>query len=212
MLDTVDALADRLLDTFACWGGPHGFARAVQSGAADACGLCAVVRSTRWIGSVPRPPTSPLRCGAPAVRRGMPAPRGALNVFCAREIERQRLETIVCIRRLTGASRSALADVADAVGIGFLRVFLPDQLRHARVVSAGLCIVCAQQPATNGQRCALCAATANARRRLEYQRRKAARICIRPGCGRASDGETVYCAEHRRQNAERCKVMRRAAG
>ena len=43
MPDTVDGLADRLLDAFACWGGPHGFMRAVQAGEPDACGLCAVV-------------------------------------------------------------------------------------------------------------------------------------------------------------------------
>ena len=131
-----------------------------------------------------------------------------MNVFCAREIEAVRLETILYIRRLTGGRRSALADVADAVRVGFLRVYLPDALRHARAVTAGLCIYCHEHPATNGQRCALCAATANARRRQEYQRRKAAGICTRPGCGRPNDGATIYCADHRLANAEKLQRLR----
>ena len=75
MLDTVDALADRLLDTFACWGGPHGFARAVQSGAADACGLCAVVEvyAAQRLGATSADVAGALRRAA--VRRGMAAPR-----------------------------------------------------------------------------------------------------------------------------------------
>ena len=43
MPDTVDALADRLLDAFDGWGGPHGFMRAVHAGEPDARALCAVV-------------------------------------------------------------------------------------------------------------------------------------------------------------------------
>ena len=129
-------------------------------------------------------------------------------MWTAAEIERARLDTIIRIQRLTGARRSALGDVVDAVGLGSLRVFLPDALRHARAVSAGLCIYCHKRPATKGQRCALCAAAANARRRLEYQRRKAAGVCIRPGCGRPNDGATIYCADHRLANAEKLQRLR----
>ena len=75
MLDTVDALADRLLDAFACWGGPDGFARAVQSGEPDACGLCAVVEvyAAERIGATSADVAGALRRAA--VRRGMPPPR-----------------------------------------------------------------------------------------------------------------------------------------
>ena len=97
-----------------------------------------------------------------------------MNVFCARDIEAVRLETIIPYMpktRLTGVDSAPhsmcfapviievdpagndrlhpAADrrepvrsrhVADAVRVRFLCVYLPDALRHARPVSAGLCI------------------------------------------------------------------------
>ena len=74
MPDNVDALADRLLDAFACWGGPHGFARAVESGEPDACGLCAVVEvyAVDRLGATSADVAAALRRAA--VRRGMPSP------------------------------------------------------------------------------------------------------------------------------------------
>ena len=75
MLDTVDALADRLLDAFDYWGGPDGFACAVQSGEPAACGLCAVAQiyATERIGATSADVAGALRRAA--VRRGMAPPR-----------------------------------------------------------------------------------------------------------------------------------------
>ena len=75
MPDTVDAPADRLLDAFACWGGPHGFARAVESGEPDARRLCAVVEvyTTERLGATPADVAAALRRAAE--RRGMPPVR-----------------------------------------------------------------------------------------------------------------------------------------
>ena len=74
MLDSVDALADRLLDAFDYWGGPDGFACAVQSGEPGACALCSVVEvyATERIGAAPADVAGALRRAA--VRRGMAPP------------------------------------------------------------------------------------------------------------------------------------------
>ena len=74
MLDSVDALADRLLDAFDYWGGPDGFACAVQSGEPGACGLCSIVEvyATERIGAAPADVAGALRRAA--VRRGMAPP------------------------------------------------------------------------------------------------------------------------------------------
>ena len=74
MPDTVDALADRLLDAFTYWGGPTGFMRAVEAGKPDACGLCAVVEVyvTDRLGATAADVAGALRRAA--VRRGMPLP------------------------------------------------------------------------------------------------------------------------------------------
>ena len=137
--------------------------------------------------------------------------------FAAREIERERLSTIAAAWRLIRAQRVPVSAAAEHLPQYGYRVFLPDVLRHARAVEAGLCIYCHEEPATNGQRCGACAAAVNRRRRAEYEQRKADGICIRPGCGHRNDGETVYCPrcrvrnvkKHRERNAKKHRERRR---
>ena len=79
MLDTVDALADRLLDAFDYWGGPDGFAlrRAVRrAGRLRAVRRRAQIYATERIGAAPADVAAALRRAA--VRRGMAPPEASL--------------------------------------------------------------------------------------------------------------------------------------
>ena len=128
-------------------------------------------------------------------------------MWTAPEIERARLETIAATWRLVVGSRPRLSIAAEHLQSGY-HVFLPDAVRHARTVAAGVCILCTERPATRGQRCDPCALAANQKRRAEYEARKASGVCIRPGCGQPNDG-TVWCWHHRALNRQKHRGRRR---
>ena len=132
-------------------------------------------------------------CCGPA-RHGAPA--GALNVFCARDIEAVRLETILYIRRLTGAT--AAPPNAPSEWIGW-QVITPaaDRDRYHAHAAAGLCARCGACPPRPGLRtCERCAA---------YQAGRAAALRAR----RAAAGRCVDCAAPAGDGHTRCRRCRR---